>query len=121
MLRAETLLSFSPTSRIVRLITLPLAFPAMPARSSQSFSSAPHSSSICCVTSTALTLPSSRKRIPVSMRPSSAMRARVWVRNKVMFSSLLSAPRSISSAAARSVAELVFEYWKQPVSVLTAA
>ena len=37
-----------------------------------------------------------------------------------MFSAELSAPRSMSSAAALSVAALVFEYWKQPVSVLTA-
>ena len=42
------------------------------------------------------------------------------VRKNCVFISWLSAPISMSSAAARRVCGFVFEYWKQPVSVLTA-
>ena len=107
-------------SLIVMLTTQPSAFPASPARSSQSFSTAPQSASILSVTVTTDIFPFRKNLMPLSIMPSSAILARLWVRKNRMFSSELSAPRSMSSAAALSVAEFVFEYWKQPVSVLTA-
>ena len=107
-------------SRMVMLTSEPSALPARPARSSQSFSTAPQSASICSVTVTTEILPPRKNCMPLSIRPSRAILARLWVRKKRMFSAELSAPRSMSSAAALSVAAFVFEYWKQPVSVLTA-
>ena len=49
---------------------------------------------------------------------SSLSRARDTLRKNTVLTIALSAPSRSSSAAARKLAALVLEYWKQPVSVV---